>query len=96
MKKNHIHVHHDVIYQFAVRLKAIRDKACPVDFFPQPVPGAVRLRLPQKSLEIMGLNLEESIRLPSPPWINFSVRLSVRPSIRLSGIQKNVDFERRN
>ncbi len=24
-----IHVHHDVIYQFALRLKAIRDKACP-------------------------------------------------------------------
>ncbi len=34
-KKKWIHVHHDVIYQFALRLKAIRDKACPVDFFPK-------------------------------------------------------------
>ncbi len=34
-KKNRIHVHHDVIYRFAMRLKAIRDKACPVGFFPK-------------------------------------------------------------
>ncbi len=39
------HVHHDVIYQFALTLKAIRDKVCPVDFSPQIVRGAVRLLL---------------------------------------------------
>jgi hypothetical protein len=55
-KKNQIHVHHDVIYQFAVRLKAIIDKACPVDFFPQTVRGAVRLLL-AKSLSVESENL---------------------------------------
>jgi hypothetical protein len=31
-----------ILYQFALRLKAIRDKACPVIFFPQTVRRADR------------------------------------------------------
>jgi hypothetical protein len=53
MEKNRINVHHDVIYRFALRLKAIKDKACPVDFFPQTVRGTVRLLLLKKIYRAM-------------------------------------------
>ncbi len=39
-KKNWIHVHYDVIYRFALRLKAIRDNACTTpDIVCRNVPG---------------------------------------------------------
>jgi hypothetical protein len=51
-------MNHDVIYQFVLRLKAIRDKACPVDFFPQTVRGAVRLLLDAQFIRSLRLSLK--------------------------------------